>query len=97
MGTPEGAHPQVAEVRDLLQQTGEGARVPHRARGVAREAAHVQLVDDGALQPGGHGGVAPRQALRHDDGRDVAKAQRELGSLIRAPARGATREGAGGS
>ena len=49
---------ELLQVRDLLDQAGEGAGVPHARGRMAREAADVQLVDHGVVQ------VAARPATR---------------------------------
>ena len=46
----QGGHAEVLQVRDLLDDPPEGARVPDPRAAVPREPAHVRLVDDAEAQ-----------------------------------------------
>ena len=53
----DGRHAERLEIRNLLGEAGEGARVGGQRGGVAAEAADVQLVDDGVFERRQEGGV----------------------------------------
>src|ERR1043166_5551112 len=58
---------------DLLDQPGEGARPDHARAGMYREAADVQLVDDGVFERGQRRGVAaPVVSVPAEDGPSLA-------------------------
>ena len=59
-------HAELAQVGDLLDQPGEGSRVLDAARGMTGEAADMELVDDGPVEPARLDAREPRRHVRHE-------------------------------